>query len=245
MGSLTAHDILQLWEQGQYQHPINQALSMLALARPDMTREDLSRLDIAQRDQSLLDLREQISGPYLQVYSECPDCSAGLEFSVTTSELKALDGPQPAPDDGIYEMAQGEVKIRFRLPNSTDLAAAIGADTTAACALIMQRCVIEARRGDMLVRIDEQNDEFLRALADYMGTCASQADIVLDILCPACRFTYQAQFDIASFLWKEISSQAMRLLRDVHTLARAYGWREADILSMSAARRAYYLEMAG
>ena len=36
-----------------------------------------------------------------------------------------------------------------------------------------------------------------------------------------------------------------RLLRQVHTLAMAYGWREIDILSMSALRRQVYLEMLG
>jgi hypothetical protein len=50
-------------------------------------------------------------------------------------------------------------------------------------------------------------------------------------------------FDIGAFLWEEIAAQARRLLREVHTLARAYGWREADILVMSAARRQAYLEM--
>jgi len=50
-------------------------------------------------------------------------------------------------------------------------------------------------------------------------------------------------FDIVSFFWSEICVQAKRLLREVHILARAYGWREADILSMSAARRQLYLEM--
>jgi hypothetical protein len=32
-------------------------------------------------------------------------------------------------------------------------------------------------------------------------------------------------------------------MREVHRLARVYGWREADILSMSASRRQFYLEM--
>ncbi len=50
-------------------------------------------------------------------------------------------------------------------------------------------------------------------------------------------------FDVVSFFWSEICVQAKRLLREVHTLARAYGWREADILNMSTARRQFYLEM--
>jgi hypothetical protein len=42
-----------------------------------------------------------------------------------------------------------------------------------------------------------------------------------------------------------LTTWVRRLLREVHTLALAYGWREADILNMSARRRRFYLEMAG
>ena len=56
------------------------------------------------------------------------------------------------------------------------------------------------------------------------------------------RASWQLTLDIVSFLWSEISSLAKRHLREVHTLAWAYGWSEADILAMSPARRQFYLE---
>ena len=49
--------------------------------------------------------------------------------------------------------------------------------------------------------------------------------------------------DIGSFVWAEIESRARRLLWEVHTLASAYGWSEAETLSLSAARRASYMRM--
>ena len=39
-----------------------------------------------------------------------------------------------------------------------------------------------------------------------------------------------------------MDARAQRLLMEVHLLARAYGWREADILGMSPARRNAYLQ---
>jgi hypothetical protein len=48
-----------------------------------------------------------------------------------------------------------------------------------------------------------------------------------------------------SFLWSEIHSWAQRLLRDVHAIAAAYGWREGDILAMNPLRRQAYLELIG
>ncbi|HUD55174.1 MAG TPA: hypothetical protein VMR02_08095 [Terracidiphilus sp.] len=41
----------------------------------------------------------------------------------------------------------------------------------------------------------------------------------------------------------QIEARARRLLYEVHTLAAAYGWSEREILSLSAPRRALYLEM--
>ena len=72
-----------------------------------------------------------------------------------------------------------------------------------------------------------------------------QAEVLLDLDCPACNHRWQILFDIASFFYAEVSAYAKRLLREVHTLARRYGWREADILSMSTARRQFYIELPG
>jgi hypothetical protein len=44
-------------------------------------------------------------------------------------------------------------------------------------------------------------------------------------------------------LWAEIEVRAKRLLLEVHLLATAYGWSEAEILSLNAQRREFYLEM--
>jgi hypothetical protein len=51
-------------------------------------------------------------------------------------------------------------------------------------------------------------------------------------------------FDIEEYFWVEVAARAMRILREIHILARAYGWREADILAMSTRRRQAYLELA-
>jgi len=69
------------------------------------------------------------------------------------------------------------------------------------------------------------------------------ADIRLDLDCSACQARWQAPFDIVPFLWSAVDAWALRLLRDVHRLARAYGWREADILALSPPRRRCYLEL--
>ena len=45
--------------------------------------------------------------------------------------------------------------------------------------------------------------------------------------------------------WAELDAWARRLLLDVHTLARAYGWSERDILQLTETRRQFYLNLIG
>ena len=46
------------------------------------------------------------------------------------------------------------------------------------------------------------------------------------------------------FLGGSGRDKVARILREVHTLAAAYGWSEAEILALSPARRRVYLELA-
>ena len=41
----------------------------------------------------------------------------------------------------------------------------------------------------------------------------------------------------ARFLLRRLDGQAGQLLREVHVLARAYGWREPDVLALTPRRR--------
>jgi hypothetical protein len=78
-----------------------------------------------------------------------------------------------------------------------------------------------------------------------MAEIDPQSDMQIALTCPACSQQWSAPFDIVSYLWIEINAWAVRLLHDIHRLATAYGWREADILALSPMRRQFYLELIG
>ncbi len=61
--------------------------------------------------------------------------------------------------------------------------------------------------------------------------------------CPTCDHAWDEIFDIVSFFWAELDAWAHRVLHDVHVLARAYAWSEAEILALPPLRRQYYLEL--
>src|SRR5262249_27105127 len=128
----------------------------------------------------------------------------------------------------------------FRLPTSRDLAqVAHEPDPRLAAIRLLDRC----RTGmDTSATWSEQE---LDEIGERMAPADPLAETRLALVCPGCGHAWDATLDIAAFLWEEIEARARRTLFEVHTLASAYGWSEAQILALSASRRALYVEMVG
>ncbi len=242
MHPLSAYDLLRVWELAEDQHPLDRALTLLGAACPELTWDELAALSVGQRDAYLLTVREQTFGPRLNSFAECPRCAEGLEFGVAVADLRVTDS---GTGEEVQELIMGDLALRFRPLNSRDLAAVLGCHEPAeARSQLVQRCVLEASREGVPVAADELSAEATTKLAQQLAECDPQAEVLLDLRCPTCAHRWQALLDIVAFFWAELTAQAKRLLHEVHTLARAYGWCEADILGMSSRRRHFYLEMA-
>jgi hypothetical protein len=116
-------------------------------------------------------------------------------------------------------------------------------DAAAAQTALLDRCVLEARLEDRQVEAKELSSEVTSAIARRMGEVDPQADVQLDLSCPACGRRWQALLDIENFFWTELNAWAKKILSEVHVLASAYGWGEADIVNLSPLRRQYYLDL--
>jgi hypothetical protein len=244
MSPLTATDVLRIWELGERQGPLDQALSILAAACPELTTEQLSDLSLGQRDRRLFMLHQRLFGPDLNGFVACPQCRERLEFTLGIAAIGDAEAVEVIAEEPAFSAAGFD--IRFRLPNSRDLiAAAASPDPRQARQLLVQRCLREVRREGTDVTGAELPEAVIEHLSARLTECDPWQEVLLDMACPACGHCWQPLLDIVTFLWEELAAQAKRLLREVHTLARAYGWREADILALSARRRQTYLEMVG
>ncbi|MFZ3168358.1 MAG: hypothetical protein WA130_12135 [Candidatus Methanoperedens sp.] len=240
MHPLSAQDILQVWELGQRQHPVGRALTMLAAACPDMMRDKLACLSIGQRDACLLTLREQTFGAKLNGFAECTQCKERTEFTMNVADIRVASNS----DEQVYELTVEGFDLRFHLPNSLDLAAIINCnDQAEARSLLVQRCLLQVNRSGAMISSKELSEEVTARFVAHIAECDPQSEVLLNLKCPACSYSWQIMFDIVSFFWTEICAQANRLLHEVHILAIAYGWCEEDILSLSTDRRQFYLEM--
>jgi hypothetical protein len=245
MCPLTATDVLRIWELGESQDPVDQALTILAAACPELTTEQLADLSLGQRDRRLFILHQWLFGPDLRGFVQCPQCRERLEFTLGVPAIGDAEPVEAASEERVFSAAGFD--LRFRLPNSRDLiAAAACPDSRQARQLLVQRCLQEARREEETALTGGELPEAVMAhLATRLAECDPWQEVLLDLACPACGHRWQPLLDIVTFLWAELAAQAKRLLREVHTLARAYGWREADILALSLRRRQSYLEMVG
>jgi hypothetical protein len=239
MRTLTDAELLEVWERGQSGTPFRRALLLLATACDDTPAEHVADWSIGQRDAALLGLRERQFGPNLASRTSCPECGEQVEF-----QLQCGDLVQSAPSSGagLLRAEWGEWKTAFRLPAGSDLQAL---DPQAAPEhnrrLLLSRCMHSLHRGGEAVAVDELPPELGTLIAARMAEADPHAELRLDLTCLACAHRWQALLDVVSYFWTELHGWAVRLLRDVHTLASAYGWAEADILALPARRRELYL----
>ncbi len=243
MRALSTSELLSVWERGQVQPRVQQALLLLAAACPEISTEALAKLSIGRRDTCLLALREWTFGSQLISLAACPHCGERLELAFKVADIRVN---LPAEHVEVYSLNIDNYRVRFRLPNSLDLATLTSStDTDAARQLLTERCLLSVEHNGEEQFAGQLPVELVAAVGQQMAQADPQADVQVALTCPVCSHTWQAAFDIVSFFWGEINAWAYHILREVHILASAYGWSEADILALSPSRRRFYLEMVG
>lgn len=242
MRALSASELLGVWERGLAQQPIQRALTLLSAAFPQTSPDVLAKLSIGQRDACLLTLREWLFGSQLVSLAMCPHCGERLELTFNVADIRVPSKAEPVSET--FSLSLADYEVHFRLPNSLDLAAITSREGVAATRqMLLDRCLVTAHHNGEETLAHQLPAEIVDAIAQQMTQADPQADVHLDLTCPACNHQWQAPFDIVSFFWSEINTWAQRILGEVHTLAKAYGWSEVEILALTPWRRQFYLEM--
>lgn len=245
MRALSTSQLLEVWESGLLQKPVKRALSLFSAADPEASSDDLAKLSIGQRDARLLSLREWAFGPNLVSLEDCPNCHERLELSFKVAEIR-VNHPleHETIENDIQQLTVDDYEIKFRLPNSLDMQAISDLDDLETVRQqLLERCLMHALFKDRRKTVKQLPNKVVKPVMNKMRQIDPQAEIILDLGCPACHHQWQKHFDILTFFWTEINAWAQRILREVHILASMYGWREADILAMSPMRRQCYLQM--
>lgn len=239
---LTAAATLDLWEQADLLPPVERAVALAVAADPSSDAAAVARLPLGRRDERLLRLRSELTGRPLDATVACPACGERVEFAADADALMAMS--DAVPGTGPTPLALDGYRLSWRPPNSDDVIAASAAGSAEdAERILLARCISLAMgpggdvdRGDLPRVVRE-------AVSRAMAEADPLAEIVISVTCPACLSAFDADLDVASFVWTELRARARRLLHEVAVLARAVGWTEGQVLALPERRRATYLDL--
>lgn len=242
MNGVSPAELLALWEDGARLHPIDRALRILRAVDPSRDPGSTARLPLGERDTLLLAARRAVLGDVLEAHTACPACGERSEFELSCTALIG-DGTAPPPS---WRVAADGAVVTLRPLDSLDAAvAAASADVNAAYEALLSRSIVAAERDGEPLVVGNLSPELRAAISASLADHDDHAELLVDLACPACSHCWRSVLDIAGFLWAELASRGHRLLLDVHALAAAYGWREADVLALGPTRRAAYVTLVG
>ena len=242
-----ANELLATWEAGIAASGAHRTLLLHALARPADDAGALLALPVGERDADLLALRQTLFGRVARVRLACAECAGDLEFDFDVADaLGAGPGAEGQPDGAApIEVTEGRWTVRLRPPTPADLLAAAEVPPHRARAVVLARCVLDARRGGRRASVADLPRSVQQRVAQAAAAHDPRADIPFDVPCPDCGHRTKALLDPGAFLWAEVDAWARGMMLDVSLLAAAYGWSEPEVLALSAFRRRYYLELSG
>ena len=98
------------------------------------------------------------------------------------------------------------------------------------------------------LRVRLAGDEIYAADAEVLDRRieeeARAAELSTRTTCAVCGAEWTETLDVLAHVWADVETTALALLSEVAEIATAYGWSEAEILSLSPERRSTYLTWA-
>jgi hypothetical protein len=209
------------------------ALALGSLTPP--STDTLRLLTVGDRAALALKLRALSYGARMDGALRCPRCDARLDLDLNAESLLLPPLTAPAP---VYEVALEGVRVMFRLPTGDDESVTAGMSVDEGERELLRRCIVRIEPPDAAL-----SEPLLDAISQAMLDCDPQAEMVFEMDCPECGAGFSARFDPEAFLLREIEQRGRQVYREVHTLALAYHWSEAEILALPHPRRQMYLSL--
>jgi hypothetical protein len=240
--SPSAPTLLRAWESGAALAPFDRVLSLLPVLDAVPAGLRAGELTVGQCDALLFELRRALFGETAELVTACPECQTEVELTVALSELQP---PVPeGPTAPLTVRADGYALV-CRIPRNDDLRVLARLGAQATLRDLLEQCTLEASWPEGTpVAPRELPDAVVEAVVSALAETDPGAHTTLRVRCP-CGSEWVDELDIRTVLWDDLTEWVGRTLTEVHLLARAYGWSEAEILAMSGWRRRWYLEAAG
>jgi hypothetical protein len=176
----------------------------------------------------------------LEATVACRACGEQLAVTVPLDDLLSV-ASDPAAGEATADLEVAGRRLTVRAPRPDDVAAAATApDAEAARRVLLSRCVTPVDPADDRPIDDET---VAPAVAEAWEALDPLAVVSFAVTCPACGLDDAPLADLVGWGWSLVDARVQLLLADVHRLASAYGWSEADVLALGPWRRRIYLEL--
>ena len=210
------------------------------------SRAHVDALTRGDRDFLALRLRRALFGERLSLVVTCvnPACAARADLDL---EVDSLAPERQEPGAEFLDIQTPAGLARVREPTGTDdrELSHIGGSRSERAAELWSRLLIDLDgRGPLTPRgWLELAAPVRHSIALGLSEGSSAPDLGVATACPSCSASMLLTIDPLTLLVRELRQGSERLIAEVHCLAWAYGWSQADILALPRPRRWRYLEL--
>lgn len=244
MKALSTIELFSIWEENMEQPLLSKTITLLQAACAVNDNLTIAKLSIGERDARLFLLREWMFGNRMYHTTNCPVCTEKVEWETRANAMR-IQELDDSFSTRIFELSSQDFYIKYRLVNSLDIIQLLKQKIALeeANGNLLKCCMLDIKKQGKSYSIDKLPAALVVSIEEEMAQKDPQADLQLQVSCPACNHEWTVGFDIMHFFWTEIHNWAQRLMQEVFLLARFFNWSEKDILNMSPRRRQLYLQM--
>ena len=204
-----------------------------------VAEEDVWRWTLPQRTQALLAVARARGTDSVAALARCPRAGCGER---TEMEL-GLASLASAAETEFFPWQGDAGRLLLRLPTGDDQRRWLAAAPADAAELPLAMASSLVCEVDGAAREDawQLPEPWLPGVEDALAEHDPLTALNVTAACAGCGGELVAEIDLEALLLQELERAQRELLSDVHALASAYHWSEAQILRLPAWRRARYL----
>ncbi len=204
--------------------------------------QEIWHWSLKERLQSLIAVGIATLGKHLKLQVNCSkaDCHELMEIDLDLGLFIKNETTIP-----LFCKPDSETELELRLPNGLDQLNWLNNqyDMEDNCFSGMASSLISKVNGEIPGRDFQMPENWI----DQIGVELEQNDdlmtLEINTSCPVCREKQLIDLDLEEKLLEIFLSEQKLLFKQIHKLALAYHWSEADIVTMQSKRRHYYLTL--
>ncbi|HYL17706.1 MAG TPA: hypothetical protein VEV20_03440 [Burkholderiales bacterium] len=208
------------------------------------------RLDAATLDRrvrALLRIVRETQGDRLLWKTRCANADCGHEMELELSVSQLLSAPEPA--ECFSWSAEPGCELELRLPTGRDQIewreSAADANEEEGVDLRMASSLVSRVNGQPPASDWTLPPDWLPALDAAFREHDVLTAMELQVSCPWCGKESALEPDVEALALSRLAAEQRRVLEEIHQLASAYHWTEADVLALPRLRRSFYIARTG